>query len=111
MTETSTAGLIDIMQLKVVSNSSGWSFLAVALVVLILLAIIYFITHYRKNPLRHLRRRLLTQQLSVRQAAHQLSHLVSLDKQQTAQLEEIRFARVEPTSQQLLAFMLQIKSQ
>ena len=110
MSELSSSQLIDILLPEVVQPDSAMSMVAGLLGVVGILAI-YATVRYYQQPLRVLRRRLIGHRLSPREVAHQLSHVSHLTLAQMVKIERIRFSCTEPTVQQLLDFIKNIRSQ
>ena len=107
MSDNSSQGMVDLMVLNVSPHVELFLPLLVLGGLLSALAIILLI-RYHNQPSRKLCRQLLAQQLSARQAAHQIAQLTELDPGQKEQLEKIRFGKAEPTSNQVLSFMRKI---
>jgi len=109
MSIETSQGMADILALDVAKQSSDLPMLLVAMISVMLVLVIIFLIKYHNKPVRRLRRQLLGQQLTARQAAHRLVHQVELDSTQAAQLDEMRFAKTEPTTQQVISFMQQLR--
>ncbi len=109
MSIKASQGMADILALDVANQSSDLPMQLVAMIAVILVVLIIFIFKYHHKPVRRLRRQLLSQQLTARQATHRLVHEVDLDSTQAAQLDEMRFAKTEPTTQQVISFMQQLR--
>ena len=111
MTDVVSQGLVDILPLDSMSGSSDQIILLIYISMLIIFFITLYLFRYWKKPVRSIRRQLLNQQLSVREAAHLVAGLMQNDVVKIAKLNEIRFSKIEPTQQQLLNLMSQIESQ
>jgi len=109
MSIKASQGMADILALEVAKQSTDQHILLVVMITGILALLIIVLINLHNKPLRRLRRRLINQQLTAREAAHRLVHQVDLDSTQAAQLDEMRFAKTEPTMQQVISFMQQLR--
>ena len=110
MNAVSDQGMVDILMLEPVVDYRAFYFSVIVFFALVFLLAFIFFKRYRNQPLRRLRRQLLSKQLSPRECAQVLTQLTTLDSKQAAQLKKMSFAKAEPTSQQLLEFMSRINS-
>ncbi len=109
MSINASQGMADILLLDIAKQSTDQLLLLIAMVSVTLVVVIFILIKYRNKPVRRLRRQLTGQQLTARQAAHILAHQVNLDSTQAARLDEMRFAKTEPTPQQVISFMQQLR--
>ena len=108
MAENSSTRMVDILMLE--SGQAETDSMVFILPLLLLLLILYFAIRIYRQPIRSLKRQLISKQLTARQVAHQLATLIEIDDQLLSQLEILRFSEAEPENQQLLDFMQQLRS-
>ena len=112
MTEPSASHMVDLLPLATL-NSSALSMPLIGILALSVVALLWLLFEYWHRSLRfqraRLRQQLLKQQLTPRAVAHKLVHLTSTDSSLGRQLEALRFARIEPSQQQILELLQRIR--
>ncbi len=111
MSTVSEPGMIDILQLESSMANNDVSYWLILFCALLVLYITFLMVRYYHHPVRRLRRQLRKQQCSAREVAHQIAYLFQFNASQTTLLEKMRFAKEQPTSQQILDFIQMIDSQ
>jgi len=107
-TEYSSSTLVDIFPYEAAVQYKTNNTISIGFSLLALAIILYTVYRYLSHPLRILKRQLIAKSLTPRETAHKLSQ-VNLQPSLKSQLETIRFARTEPTQQQVLDLLYRIR--
>jgi hypothetical protein len=111
MSQVNLTEMVDILPaIAMPIEPSHYYFYGILMSVLVFSLLLFFVLRYTHQPLKQLKRQLLTQQISTREAAHRLNKIVQsqshVNKQSLEQqLKQIRFQRQTPDSTILLSII------
>lgn len=76
---------------------------------IILVIFLWLLWRYLTQPLQRLQRRLRQGQVAVRDAAHQLAHLLPPEHDLQHEIDQLRFQRRRPEATELLVLINKVK--